>query len=38
MSAVLAALQYLGLLTDRLFETQMQHASVRINARPRRHR
>jgi hypothetical protein len=35
MIAALAALDYLSQLTDRLFETQMQRAAVRISARSR---
>jgi hypothetical protein len=35
MIAVLAALNYLALFTDRLFETQMQRAAIRISTRSR---
>ncbi len=33
MIAVLAAIKYLGQITDKLFETHMQRAAVRIGAR-----
>jgi hypothetical protein len=36
MIAALAAIKYLGQITDRFFETQMQRAAIRIRARSRR--
>lgn len=33
MIAALAAIEYLGRVTDRFFEAQMQRAAVRIRAR-----
>jgi hypothetical protein len=36
MIAALAAIKYLGQITDRFFEGQMQRAAIRIRARSRR--
>jgi hypothetical protein len=36
MIAVLAAVEYLGRVTDRFFEAQMQRAAVRIRTRSQR--
>jgi hypothetical protein len=36
MIAALAAFEYLGRITDRFFEAQMQRAAVRIRARAQR--
>jgi hypothetical protein len=33
MIAALAAIEYLGRITDKLFEAQMQRAAIRIQAR-----
>jgi hypothetical protein len=33
MFAALAAIEYLGRITDKLFEAQMQRAAIRIQAR-----
>ena len=33
MIAALAAFEYLGCITDRFFEAQMQRAAIRIRAR-----
>jgi hypothetical protein len=36
MIAALAAIEYLGRITDKLFEAQMQRAAIRIRARSQR--
>jgi hypothetical protein len=37
MIAALAAIEYLGRITDKLFEAQMQRAAIRIRARSQRY-
>jgi hypothetical protein len=34
MIAVLAAIEYLGRLSDKFFEAQLRRAAIRIEARP----